>query len=183
MEEIHTSPFWTPTHMTSSPSPQDLTSAQIPAKPSTWIFDNWWVDPKLRDALLPKPTSISVKQLVCYMTSPLAFTSSPFPPLYSPQEIYKISLHNAPLLYEVPNTSSYAYKKVANRTYPVVMTLPKHFWIGCQIPTNPLENMPTLPFPHPTSYQEYATQRNKWKLWKSTITDSLPLKKKNWSIT
>ncbi|XP_006456400.1 hypothetical protein AGABI2DRAFT_56737, partial [Agaricus bisporus var. bisporus H97] len=37
------------------------------------------------------------------------------------------------------------YKKVANRTYPAVTTLPEDFRIVRRIPANPLENMPTLP--------------------------------------
>jgi hypothetical protein len=86
------------------------------------------------------------------MTSPIAFTSSPFPPLNAPQEIYEISFANNTLLSEEDsNTSNYAYKKVANRTYPVATTLPENFHIVHRIPTNPLENMPELPT-HPPDF-------------------------------
>jgi hypothetical protein len=83
------------------------------------------------------------------MTSPLAFTPALFSPLNLPQEIYDISLVNHPLHYEQFNISSYAYKKVANQTYPISTTLPENFHIVCHIPSDPLENMPTLPFHSP----------------------------------
>lgn len=94
------------------------------------------------------------------MISPLSFTSTEFSPIHKPQEIYEISLIDtniAPSVIEtnnpLPETTTYAYKKVANRTKPVATTLPENFRIVRRIPCDPLETLPELPT-HPPEFTE-----------------------------